>query len=96
MKFILMDYVNETGWPTLTKNEKEHWLGAYMAYVEDERGRSEEQPWPEAHLDGNDRAGREWKDPGAGRPLRRLERAVGRVSYHRSGRSRCCVFEGGT
>ena len=29
-----MDYVNESGWPNLTNDEKEHWLGAYMAYVE--------------------------------------------------------------
>ena len=34
MKYILMDYVNEAGWPKLTKAEKEHWLGAYLAYVE--------------------------------------------------------------
>ena len=29
-----MDYVNEGGWPTLTKAEQEHWLGAYRAYME--------------------------------------------------------------
>src|SRR5260370_40409912 len=34
MKYILMDYVNEAGWPQLTKAEKEHWLGAYIAYTE--------------------------------------------------------------
>jgi hypothetical protein len=34
MKYILMDYVNEAGWPQLTKDEQEHWLGAYLAYVE--------------------------------------------------------------
>jgi len=34
MKYILMDYVNESGWPQLTKAEKEHWLGAYIAYTE--------------------------------------------------------------
>jgi hypothetical protein len=34
MKFILMDYVNESGWPKLTAAEKVHWLGAYVAYVE--------------------------------------------------------------
>src|SRR3982074_1162943 len=34
MKYILMDYVNEAGWPVLTDAEKEHWLGAYIAYVE--------------------------------------------------------------
>ncbi len=34
MKYILMDYVHEAGWPQLTRNEKEHWLGAYRAYME--------------------------------------------------------------
>ena len=34
MKYILMDYVNEAGWPQLTNAEKEHWLGAYISYVE--------------------------------------------------------------
>ena len=34
MKYILMDYVGESGWPKLTKAEKEHWLGAYVAYIE--------------------------------------------------------------
>jgi hypothetical protein len=34
MKYILMDYVQEAGWPQLTKADKEHWLGAYLAYVE--------------------------------------------------------------
>jgi hypothetical protein len=29
-----MDYVNEDGWPQLTKAEQEHWLGAYKAYME--------------------------------------------------------------
>jgi hypothetical protein len=29
MKYILMDYVYEAGWPQLTRDEKEHWLGAY-------------------------------------------------------------------
>jgi hypothetical protein len=34
MQYILMDYVGEAGWPELTKAEQEHWLGAYIAYVE--------------------------------------------------------------
>lgn len=34
MKYILMDYVDEAGWPKLTSTEKEHWLGVYVAYVE--------------------------------------------------------------
>jgi len=34
MKYILLDYVNEAGWPKLTRAEQEHWLGAYKAYME--------------------------------------------------------------
>lgn len=34
MQYILMDYVNEAGWPVLTKAEKDHWLGAYLSYME--------------------------------------------------------------
>jgi hypothetical protein len=34
MKYMLMDYVYESGWPALTRAEQEHWLGAYRAYME--------------------------------------------------------------
>jgi len=34
MKYILMDYVNEAGWPQLSKDEQQYWLGAYIGYVE--------------------------------------------------------------
>ena len=34
MKYLLMDYVREQGWPTLTRAEQEQWLGAYKAYME--------------------------------------------------------------
>ena len=34
MRYLLMDYVNEAGWPELTKAEQAHWLGAYQAYIE--------------------------------------------------------------
>ncbi|MFZ0885531.1 MAG: YciI family protein [Candidatus Acidiferrales bacterium] len=34
MKYMLLDYVGEAGWPQLTKEEQEHWLGAYRAYME--------------------------------------------------------------
>jgi len=34
MQYILMDYVNEGGWPTLSRAEQEQWLGAYRAYME--------------------------------------------------------------
>ncbi len=34
MKYILLDYVTESGWPELTKDQQEHWLGAYKAYME--------------------------------------------------------------
>ena len=34
MKYLLMDYVNESGWPQLSKAEQIHWLGVYRAYTE--------------------------------------------------------------
>jgi hypothetical protein len=34
MQYVLLDYVNEAGWPVLTRAEQEHWLGAYRAYME--------------------------------------------------------------
>lgn len=34
MKFILMDYVGEGGWPQLSQEEQDHWLGAYRAYMQ--------------------------------------------------------------
>src|SRR5258706_1017498 len=34
MKYILMEYVHEAGWPMLTQAEKQHWLGAYKSYLD--------------------------------------------------------------
>jgi hypothetical protein len=34
MRYILLDYVNESGWPALSRDEQVHWLGAYKAYME--------------------------------------------------------------
>ena len=34
MKYLLMDYVGESGWPQLSKEEQSHWLGAYRAYLQ--------------------------------------------------------------
>ncbi len=34
MKYVLLDYVREAGWPQLTRAEQEHWLGAYKAFME--------------------------------------------------------------
>ena len=34
MKFMLLDYVKEAGWPELTRSEQEYWLGIYRAYME--------------------------------------------------------------
>lgn len=34
MQYILMDYVSEAGWPELTKDEQDHWLGAYRSFME--------------------------------------------------------------
>lgn len=34
MQYLLMLYVNEAGWPKLTKAEQEQGIAAYMAYTE--------------------------------------------------------------
>ena len=34
VKYILLDYVGEAGWPALPPAEQKRWLGAYRAYVE--------------------------------------------------------------
>ena len=34
MRYMLLDYVIEAGWPALSKAEQEHWLGAYRAYMQ--------------------------------------------------------------
>jgi hypothetical protein len=34
MRYLLMDYVNENGWPQLPRAEQERWLGAYRGYME--------------------------------------------------------------
>ena len=34
MRYLLMDYVNEAGWPELTRAEQARWMGAYKAYME--------------------------------------------------------------
>lgn len=34
MQYALFDYVNETGWPELSRTEQEQWLGAYRAYMQ--------------------------------------------------------------
>jgi hypothetical protein len=34
MKYMLMAYVNESGWPAMTKAEQEQGIAAYMAYGE--------------------------------------------------------------
>lgn len=34
MKYMLLNYVTEAGWPQLTKDEQQHWLGAYRSFVE--------------------------------------------------------------
>lgn len=37
MQYILMDYVNEAGWPQLSQAEQEQWLGSYRSYMESMR-----------------------------------------------------------
>ncbi len=34
MKYVLLDYVQESGWPQLPRAEQERWLGAYRAYMQ--------------------------------------------------------------
>ena len=34
MRYMLMDYVNEAGWPQLSKHEQRHWLGASKAMAQ--------------------------------------------------------------
>ncbi|MBZ5571815.1 MAG: YciI family protein [Acidobacteriia bacterium] len=34
MQYLLLLYVNEAGWPNLTKTEQEQGMAAYMAYTE--------------------------------------------------------------
>ncbi len=34
MKYLLMDYVEEKGWPELSKEDQTRWLGAYKAYMQ--------------------------------------------------------------
>jgi hypothetical protein len=34
MQYLLMEYVQEQGWHELAREEQEHWLGAYRAYME--------------------------------------------------------------
>jgi hypothetical protein len=34
MKFMLMQYVQEQGWPALSRAEQEQWLGMVRGYVE--------------------------------------------------------------
>ncbi|MBV9145693.1 MAG: YciI family protein [Acidobacteria bacterium] len=33
MRFMLLDYVNESGWPTLSRAEQEHWLEVYKGFM---------------------------------------------------------------
>jgi hypothetical protein len=66
MKYILMDYVNEGGWPQLSRDEKEHWLGAYRAYMDAMASRSPPgQQGIAAHVGRRDREGFKWQEPGA-------------------------------
>jgi hypothetical protein len=34
MRYLLMDYVQEAGWPQRSRDEQERWLGAYRAFME--------------------------------------------------------------
>jgi hypothetical protein len=84
MKYMLMDYVQEAGWQTLTKADQEHWLGAYKAYMEAmTRGwRAEEQRWAEVCVDGHDRSNGERESPSARRAVCRVERTTRWLPHH--------------
>lgn len=34
MRYMLLDYVQESGWPEIPRDEQIRWLGAYRAYME--------------------------------------------------------------
>jgi hypothetical protein len=34
MEYMLMEYVQVEGWYKLSKDEQEHWMGAYRAYLD--------------------------------------------------------------
>ena len=34
MKFVLLDYVVESGWSAIPRAEQEHWLGIYRQYMQ--------------------------------------------------------------
>jgi hypothetical protein len=34
MEYALMDYVHEPGWPALSQEEQDRWLGIYRAYMQ--------------------------------------------------------------
>ena len=91
MRYMLMDYVNEDGWPQLSNDEQRHWLGAYKAYLEAMAQAGVLEGEQRLADDGsrNHRARRRRQDAGAGRPLCRLEGAARRFPHHRRGRSRC-------
>ena len=97
MRYILMDYVNESGWPTLTRAEQEHWLGAYGAYMEamTKAGVLKSISGLQPTASATTVRVANGKTRGAGRSLCRLEVATGWLSYHRGGRSRRRDLVGG-
>lgn len=34
MRYVLLDYVKESGWPEIPRDEQMRWLGAYRAFME--------------------------------------------------------------
>ena len=97
MQYMLMLYVNETGWAKMTKAEQEQGVAAYTAYTEalTKAGVLDGQQPPAAELVGDDGAHRERQVAGAGRPLCRLEGAARRLLPDRRARSRCRDLVGG-
>ena len=85
MKYMLMDYVYEGGWPELSRAEQEHWLGAYRAYMEamSKAGVLKSSGGLHPTSSATTVRIRERQDAGARWPLHRYEGAVGRLSHHR-------------
>ena len=79
MQYLLMTYVDEAGWPRLSKSEQEQGIAAYAAYSEalrDIGGDERQQPAAAKH-GSDDGAEYQRKGASAGWPLCRFEGTAG-------------------
>ena len=94
MQYLLMAYVDETGWPKLSKSEQEQGIAAYAAYGEALRtsgvikGSNRLQPTSVATTVRNTNG----KPQVLGWPLCRFEGAAWGLFSDRRTRSGCCFF----